>query len=319
MGALVQNVLKITSLLGVIVLLWSSSTMATTKYFIIEEDTEDYHLMTYDLSTKSLYGIDRKVSLFNLILKNKIWTNDRKEHFSEKKDNSNLILFSVLPDLKSNIDWIEISLDTIQGQMVTSSHLMELFLKNTVSFMNEKNREVTKYFNSYKPILKRGNQFFIPKNCLLEFYVVNNRPDIFSNPYGTINTQLSPISILHFAEIFKKTDPNAKFPLYTIGDDNTYTSFDRIRDRREYLSRVLELPKGIKAYQFWTYSDWYGQSFNYIFDRGIDRFVYHPSKGIIGGSFDFYFYFNRKKLPIEYSDFLQNIKEEKVMIADSYK
>jgi hypothetical protein len=319
MGVLVQNVLKITSLFGVIMLLWSSSAMANTKYFIIEEDTEDYHLTTYDLSTKSLYGIDRKVSLYNLILKNRTWTNDHTEYLSEKKDNSSLILFSVLPDLKSNIDWIEVSLDTIQGKMVIYSDLKKLFHENTVSFMNGKNKETTKYFNSYKPILKKGKQFFVPKNCLLEFYVVNNRPDIFSNPYGTINTQLSPISILEFAEIFKKSNPNAKFPLYTIGEDNTYTSFDRTRDRREYLSRILQLPKGTTAYQFWTYSDWFGQSFNYIYDRGIDRFVYHPSKGIIGGSFDFYFYFHRKKLPIEYADFMQNIKEEKVMIADDNK
>ncbi|UZJ63699.1 hypothetical protein OKW96_14805 [Sphingobacterium sp. KU25419] len=116
---------------------------AKVKYFIIEEDTEHYHLTTYDLSTKSLYGIDRKISLYNLILKNRTWTNDHKEHLSEKKDNSNLILFSVLPDLKSNVDWIEVSLDTIQGQMVIYSHLKKLFHENTVSFMNEKNKHVT--------------------------------------------------------------------------------------------------------------------------------------------------------------------------------
>ncbi|MEN5233942.1 hypothetical protein [Sphingobacterium faecium] len=71
------------------------------------------------------------------------------------------------------------------------------------------------------------------------------------------------------------------------------------------------------AYQFWTYTNWHEH--RHKFDRGIDRFVYHPSKGIIGGSFDFYFYFHRKKLPIGYADFMQNIKEEKIMIADNYK
>ncbi|UZJ63994.1 hypothetical protein OKW96_16500 [Sphingobacterium sp. KU25419] len=159
MGALVQNVLKITSLFGVIVLLWSSSAMANTKYFIIEEDTEDYHLTTYDLSTKSLYGIDRKVSLYNLILKNRTWTNDHTEYLSEKKDNSSLILFSVLPDLNSNIDWVEVSLDTIKGQIVLYSQLKTLFYENTVSFMNGKNKETTKYFNSYKPVMKKENNF----------------------------------------------------------------------------------------------------------------------------------------------------------------
>jgi hypothetical protein len=73
------------------------------------------------------------------------------------------------------------------------------------------------------------------------------------------------------------------------------------------------------GYQFWTFIDWTAPDSSYYIERGIDRFVYLQGKGIIGGSFDFYFYFNRKKLPIKYTDFLNNIKEEKVMIADNFK
>ncbi|WP_223583020.1 hypothetical protein [Sphingobacterium sp. GVS05A] len=87
----------------------------------------------------------------------------------------------------------------------------------------------------------------------------------------------------------------------------------------EYLFVKKKLKDNNLAYQFWTYTNWHAHAHEYEFDRGIDRFVYLPGKGIIGGSFDFYFYFHRKKLPIKYVDFMNNIKEEKVMIADIFK
>lgn len=95
--------------------------------------------------------------------------------------------------------------------------------------------------------------------------------------------------------------------------------FDFLRGKRKYLLEVIRVRNEELAYQFWTYTDWYGQDPEFKINRGSDRFVYLPGKGIIGCSFDFYFYFHRKKLSIEYIDFMQNIKEEKVMIADRYK
>lgn len=54
-----------------------------------------------------------------------------------------------------------------------------------------------------------------------------------------------------------------------------------------YLSKEY-LIKGNKAYQFWTLDGWwYYDGLNEY--RGIDRFVYIPEKGIVGGSYDFYF------------------------------
>lgn len=319
MVAAAQNVGKITLLFSIFLFFTSNIIKANTKYYMLEEETEQYQLFKYDLSTKALYGIDRKITLFNLILKERRWANDVGEYYSVKVDNPNLILFSSLPDLNGNSDWIEVSLDTIKNDLVTTDQLIHVFNENIISMSNEKNKSVTKYFNSYKPIVKKGNHYFVPKNSLLEFYVVSNRPEVFANPYGTINTQLSPLTIVEFKKIFKKTYQHDIFPLDKIWEDKTFTYFDKIRDRREYMSRSLTVAGGATAFQFWTYTDWYGKPNSYIYDRGIDRFVYLPSKGIIGGSFDFYFYFNRSKLPITSNDFLQNIKEEKVMIADIYK
>lgn len=91
--------------------------------------------------------------------------------------------------------------------------------------------------------------------------------------------------------------------------------FDRLRDRKEFLSRKY-LIKGAEAYQFWTYTDWHEDYRSYEYNRGIDRFVYIPGKGIIGGSYDFYFFKHRKELNLTISKFIENMLEEKVMIAD---
>lgn len=122
--------------------------------------------------------------------------------------------------------------------------------------------------------------------------------------------------------IFKKRYSDSIFPVYSMAESSySYVnmSFDFLRDRREYLSKVIKLRNNELAYQFWTYTNWRGHRHQFKIDRGIDRFVYLQHKGIIAGSFDYYIYFHRKKLPIEYSDFMQNIKEEKVMMADSFK
>ncbi|MDR2283821.1 MAG: hypothetical protein LBE37_11455 [Sphingobacterium sp.] len=61
---------------------------------------------------------------------------------------------------------------------------------------------------------------------------------------------------------------------------------------------------------------------NHEWYRGIDRFVYVPNKGIVGGSYDFYF---KDPLPRDYkqvarrninmAEFKKNIYDEKIMLA----
>src|SRR5690606_24074194 len=93
--------------------------------------------------------------------------------------------------------------------------------------------------------------------------------------------------------------------------------------QHEYLSRVFDI-NGEKAYQFWSFTDWRGQD-NLKLHRGIDRFVYMPQKGIVAGSYDFWFLFVNSWSFIENGrdrhnktkeELWQNVLQEKVMLAE---
>lgn len=310
------NFEKVRILLFLLYLSLCFQSLGQTKYFISESASNDFELSEFTLNTQSLYKINKKVTLFNLIRKEDTLIGEERKLNGQL--DYNIILFSVLPNLSGKEDWEKIDIDTIQSSIITFDNLEKLHTKNTLSYFNNVVKETTKYFNNYKIIVKKGNDYYSPKFCLLQFYSVINRPSAFTNVYGTINTEDSRYSIVEFEKVFKEAYPQLDFPLYRIGED-PFSFMDWTRDRREYFSTKLILNKNINCYQFWTYIDWTKHSLQFDFERGIDRFVYLPGKGIIGGSFDFYFYFHRKKLSIEYKDFLQNIKEEKVMIADSYK
>ena len=78
--------------------------------------------------------------------------------------------------------------------------------------------------------------------------------------------------------------------------------------------------KNYHAYQFWTLDEWWSQD-GYNEHRGIDRFLYIPLEGIVGGSYDFYF---RLKPKISSNDYKassieklwDNIIHERIMIAE---
>lgn len=291
-----------------------------TRYFIIPDQPEGYTIDRYKLSTDKLYGAKETVALFTLT-----FSDSRKAVDTDKPDPNtdlNLILLSVLPDLDGNSDWTEINIDTVKNNIITSGHLRNLFNLSTFSEFDKTYGAKTKYFDEYQIIKKIDSKYFVSKHCLLQFYAVRNRPSIFQNSFGTINIEQEPIKIPEMETIFKKRYPGFIFPPYSIGEtpySYRNASFNFLRDRKEYLSKVIKLKNNDLAYQFWTYTNWHQHDDEYEIDRGIDRFVYLPGKGIIGGSFDFYFYFHRKKLPIKYADFMNNIKEEKVMIADIFK
>ena len=292
---------------------------AQVKYFIIPDQTEDYTLNHYKLSTEQLYGVNKNVELFCMTFPGLETIKNTQKQYADI--NLNIVLFSVLPDLLGSSDWMEIALDSVKNNLIKDADLHTLFSLNTFSEFDQKYGAETKYFNEYQIIKKIDNKYYASKHCILQFFAVRNRPSVFQNVFGTINTEQEPLAIVEMEKIFKKRYPNFIFPPYSMAESpySYSNSFDFIRDRREYLSKVIKLQNNELAYQFWTYTGWRGQDFEYKIDRGIDRFIYLPGKGIIGGSFDFYFYFHRKKLPIEYADFMQNIKEEKVMIADNYK
>ncbi|MEN5436510.1 hypothetical protein ABE545_22965 [Sphingobacterium faecium] len=319
MGPLLQNVIGKTIFRLLLPLLFVPvSVSAQVKYYMIPDQTDGYIINQYNLSTEKLYGIKKNVELFCLTFP--VIDTIRNGDLQNPNIDFNIVLLSVLHDLTSNSDWTEINIDSVSNDLITHSHLKRLFSLNTYSEFNKQYGDKNKYFDEYQIIKKFDKKYYKSKHCLLQFFAVRNRPSVFQNSFGTINTEQEPLSVLKMEHIFKKRYPKDTFPLYTIGESPySYSSFDYLRDRKEYLAKVIKLSNDNLAYQFWTYTNWHKHRHEFEFDRGIDRFVYLPGKGIIGGSFDFYFYFHRKKLPIQYSDFVQNIKDEKVMMADQFK
>ena len=83
--------------------------------------------------------------------------------------------------------------------------------------------------------------------------------------------------------------------------------------------------KNQNAYQFWTFDGWWAID-GYNVNRGIDRLIYIPNLGIVGGSYDFYFelkpramYDNVIPLPVDEEKLWDNIINEKIMIAEELK
>ena len=299
-------------------LIVSLSLSANVKYILLADQPQGCILDNYKLSTDNLYGIKKSVELFSLTFIDGIAIDRNK--LNQQKD-LNLILIAVLPDLEGNRDWTEIQLDSIKNDTIPHQYLKRLLGANTYADFDKTYGAKTKYFDEYQIIRKIGNKYFVSKHCLIQFFAVRNRPSIFQHVFGTINIEQEPLKITEMETIFKKRYAGTNFPPYTIGDTPySYSSaIDYLRDRKEYLSKTIKFQNNEIGYQFWTYTNWHAHDHELEVDRGIDRFVYVPGKGIVGGSFDFYFYFHRKKLPIKYSGFLNNVKEEKVMIAPEFK
>lgn len=219
-------------------------------------------------------------------------------------------------------NWVEISLDTMANDTLSFKQLRNLASQSIMDRFDLAYGEETKYLNEYKLIIFRNHKYYVAKHTLLQFFAIRNRPDFFNSPYGTINTMQRLMTINEFRTIYKNFYPRDIFPLD--GANETYSGgFDKIRDRKEFLSKIF-LIKGYKAYQFWTLMDWSGpiarslHGYEYFrVERGIDRFVYIPHLGIVGGSFDFYFWRNRKLIGLNALKLKANINEERVMLAQS--
>lgn len=115
------------------------------------------------------------------------------------------------------------------------------------------------------------------------FYIADIRSPLIT-PLGVINVSEPKVSIKQMEEVFKSSIPRA----FSFGYSRSQIkNLNVIYSVHNYLSKEY-LIKGNKAYQFWTLDGWwYYDGLNEY--RGIDRFVYIPEKGIVGGSYDFYF------------------------------
>src|SRR5690554_182758 len=285
-------------------------------YKLVSLDRLDslYEVKRYTLKTQELYGVDETIEVYNVNV-------------------AGIALFSVLPDFMSESNWTAMELEDIQESILSYREFYEMVVNKSLSNISGK-----KAMN-FLLVRKENDQYWVSNVCLLELftphaYVSDMPPSIFNVQQGTINIRQTPISIAQMMEIYKETSlflEDRPFPL-----DFREVRFSLIPNRpaveREYFSRIIDI-RGEQAYQFWTLTDWSSPS-TYSYNRGVDRFIYMPDKGIVGGSYDFYFLvefdrgwdrvFNikgdlRPRYRKTMDELWQNVIQEKVMLAEELK
>ena len=262
------------------------------KYFLLEDLSKLYKKTEYTLNSKELYGIDKNIKVYNF------FTNYNA-----------IILISALPSLKNNNDWIKISYKIIKNKILTKNEINDFEISRSLSNPPEMK---TMEFGIIKKI---GDEYFIPNECLIEFFNYGDYEYPFITRYGTINTKEQLFTIKDMIKFYESKYPQKQFPLDV---RNKYGAFVENVVVKNYLSKKYKI-KNDDAYQLWTFDSWKVYD-GYNIQRGIDRFIYIPQKGIVGGSYDFYFTFVPKKNPpISAEKEWDNILNEKVMIAEELK
>ncbi|MDV3739520.1 hypothetical protein CMU17_02420 [Elizabethkingia anophelis] len=276
------------------------------KLFFIEDFSkiQNYKISSYKLNTKELYDIDKKIEINNILIKD------------YKGEDWRILLITALPDLKGNNDWIKVRYDLIKDKIIKNPTIKDVSFKNSLD-THEENAMKTLNYGIVKKI---GNDYFIPNHCLMEYFtIVSYKYPLISTNHTAININENSVTIKEMSKLYKETFSSDRNP-FPLDMSNFSFEYARINPDliRYYHSKNYKI-RNEDAYQFWTLNAWTVID-GYNTQRGIDRFVYIPKKGIVGGSYDFYFRFNNGGNPvIPFKKFWDNIINEKVMIAEELK
>lgn len=277
-----------------------------SQEYIFLDNFRDYKMMEYTLETKNLYKIDKKINLYNIFV-----------------SKNNILLLSVLPELDENQNfagenesqnWTKLDYENIKSQILTKEQLLKMVFEWNLHNTPEKKTM------QYKLVKRENGDYYVSKYCLTEFFKISNIESPLISSYGVINVKDTNVSIKEMYISFNKQFLNTPF-LMDLRNEDFGQDLDMSYIFRNYKSKEFFLNKD-KAYQFWTFDGWWSQD-GYNIHRGIDRFLYIPNKGIVGGSYDFYFRLKPKISTNKYyyaSDNLiwENMINEKIMIAKEF-
>lgn len=291
----------IKSLCLLIFMVLQTGKLPAQQYFYMGDVDTAKNIKQYTLYTKDLYPkIDKEIKLYNYFA-----SNDR------------LFLISVFPSLKEETSWIPVDTVALKDSIVYRSGIEKIFNKAVYYYLkNPYKVKGSIKRNDIIPIISKNGKCWKPTGmCVSEnfFLVSGESREIFPNEnlVGSIDTTLPMYSIRTYRENMLKANRRDPFSVF-----NDFTFLAPARAPRDFLSHTSTI-KGEKAYHFWTLSDWSVHD-GLNLQRGIERFVYIPGKGIVGGSFDFYFaYYNL--LPEDLNKCLQQRLNEEVMLAEELK
>ncbi|WP_407480703.1 hypothetical protein [Elizabethkingia meningoseptica] len=265
------------------------------NYLSLDSLQNNYKIKKYTFNTKELYGIDKIIEIYNVFI-------------SPKK----VLLVTILPDLEGKDNWKKMHSDIVTKEIYNQKQINDL-----IYGMNPRDKEF-----GYEKIIKKVNgEYYTSVVSLIEIFNIGNYPYPLISEYGTINIADHKANIKEMAKVYNdlytKKDQKLFFPMDIRETEHIkYDNMDYLF--RNYFSKEYKVGKE-NAYQFWTFDGWWIVD-GYNYQRGIDRFVYIPGKGIVGGSYDFYFtYIPGKKPPITVEKAWDNIINERVMIAEELK
>lgn len=164
-----------------------------------------------------------------------------------------------------------------------------------------------KIFNQIQIIKQINEEYFVSENCLIEYFHIVDYPSVLRvNDKNVVNLEQNITTYKQIREAYpnKGTIPTEN------NDEHLEDWFKSI-----YLSKIEE-KNNEKIYHFWLFDDWFKGKYlshippekeikeneDYCYHRGIDRFAYIKNKGIVAGSYDFYFDF----LPYGYKRIVKN-------------
>lgn len=270
------------------------------KYFLLDSLKNNFKIETYTLDTSELYGVKKNINVYNVYL--------TKDH---------ILLLTVLPDLDEKIlpgtdekgqNWTILDGGKLKEEDIISESKVREIASDWAASNTPDKKNI--YF---KVVKKVKDSYYVSKMCLTELFSITSLKAPLISSYGSLNIAESKTTIKEVENSFKKQFPNRKF-IMDVTDIDYLRNLNDPFSFRNYLSKEYTI-QGKRAYQFWTFDGWWIMD-GYNEHRGIDRLVYMPEKGIIGGSYDFYF---RHRSGISDSKLWNNIINEKVMIAEELK
>ena len=267
------------------------------EFISIETLKSTYPFKKYTLKTNELYGFDKTLDVYNFFI-----------------SSDNILLVTLLPNLEGQSNWLPVKENEIRDKIMSISKL-----RDWIDTMPTGYKEL-----SHRKLLdKAGGDYFISYNSLFELFSVKEYYNPLISQLGVLNKADKKVSIKNMYNVFEKTFPKKHFILDP-RDDNRIRYLDDGYVFKNYLSKKFKI-KNQNAYQFWTFDGWWAID-GYNVNRGIDRLIYIPNLGIVGGSYDFYFelkpramYDNVIPLPVDEEKLWDNIINEKIMIAEELK
>lgn len=289
------------------ILLFIPCYIYSQEYFLLDNLRTNFKLNEYTLDTQEIYYIKKDINIYNVFVS--------KNH---------ILLISVLPDLDEKIlprmdgrgqNWMPIDYEKIKNKIFSKDKLQNV-LEDWII-----NNSPDKKTLQYKLVKKENGNYFVSKTCLTEVFSIDSYKYPLISSYGTINIAEQKVTIKEMEKSFKQQFPGKVFIMDT-RNGILNKQLDVSYSFRNYLSKEYAIKEN-KAYQFWTFDGWWMHD-GYDEHRGIDRFLYIPDKGIVGGSYDFYFRLKPKISSNDYftvsaDDLWNNIINEKIMIAKELK